>query len=552
MSGKMVKVLMACSVESEAAIEQALRKHAAGLAFHRIYRINDLHRTLAEGGWGLVFCDLEMSDFTALDLVTLLSDKGIDVPVILINGTGAKAIAIRCLEFGICQFIDCDEQYLQALPLMVDILLRRADQDEDRRLMVTRLRESEERYVDIFDNTSDLIQSLAPDGRFVYTNRTWRETMGYSEEEAQSLSLLDVLHSDSMMCCQDRFQRLLEGETLSCITFKFVTKAGETIHLLGDCGSIVKDGGATSTRGIFKNVTDTVRAQVALTITEARYQALYENAPDIFSTINAAGEILSINNTGAHMLGYEVDELIGESAAKFIHPEDQQAVFACIEQRFGNPAAAYDIEYRKIRKDGSILWVHQRATLETGVEEPRLLVVCRDVTDRHILEAQLAYQASHDALTSLINRREFERRMQRLLSGQANQTDRHALCILDLDKFKIINDSCGHMAGDELLIQIATLLEGQVRARDTLARLGGDEFAILMEHVSLEKAAILAEKLRSTIEKFQFRWHSQIFSISVSIGVVSIQHGESIADTLNRADMACYGAKKEGRNRIRS
>ena len=474
------------------------------------------------------------------------------MPVILINGTGAKAIAIRCLEFGICQFIDCDEQYLQALPLMVDTLLKRADQDEDRRLMVTRLRESEERYVDIFDNTSDLIQSLAPDGRFVYTNRTWRETMGYSEEEAQSLSLLDVLHSDSMMCCQDRFQRLLEGETLSCITFKFVTKAGETIHLLGDCGSIVKDGGATSTRGIFKNVTDTVRAQVALTITEARYQALYENAPDIFSTINAAGEILSINNTGAHMLGYEVDELIGESAAKVIHPEDQQAVFACIEQRFGNPAAAYDIEYRKIRKDGSILWVHQRATLETGVEEPRLLVVCRDVTDRHILEAQLAYQASHDALTSLINRREFERRMQRLLSGQANQTDRHALCILDLDKFKIINDSCGHMAGDELLIQIATLLEGQVRARDTLARLGGDEFAILMEHVSLEKAAILAEKLRSTIEKFQFRWHSQIFCISVSIGVVSIQHGESIADTLNRADMACYGAKKGGRNRIRS
>jgi diguanylate cyclase (GGDEF)-like protein/PAS domain S-box-containing protein len=552
MLGKMVKVLMACSVESEASIEQALRKHAAGLAFHRIYRINDLHRTLAEGGWGLVFCDLEMSDFTALDLVTLLSDKGIDVPVILINGTGAKAIAIRCLEFGICQFIDCDEQYLQALPLMVDTLLRRADQDEDRRLMVTRLRESEERYVDIFDNTNDLIQSLAPDGRFVYTNRTWRETMGYSEEEAQSLSLLDVLHSDSMMCCQDRFQRLLEGETLSCITFKFVTKAGETIHLLGDCGSIVKNGGVTSTRGIFKNVTDTVRAQVALTITEARYQALYENAPDIFSTINAAGEILSINNTGAHMLGYEVDELIGESAAKFIHPEDQQAVFACIEQRFGNPAAAYDIEYRKIRKDGSILWVHQRATLETGVEEPRLLVVCRDVTDRHILEAQLAYQASHDALTSLINRREFERRMQRLLSGQANQTDRHALCILDLDKFKIINDSCGHMAGDELLIQIATLLEGQVRARDTLARLGGDEFAILMEHVSLEKAAILAEKLRSTIEKFQFRWHSQIFCISVSIGVVSIQHGESIADTLNRADMACYSAKKEGRNRIRS
>jgi len=545
-----VKVLMACSRESEAAIMAALANQFPALAVHRGDRLADLRKQLTEGDWSLVFCDLERPDFSALDLVSLISDEGIDLPVVVMKGTGTEEIAIRCLAFGICHFIEHDPRYLQSLPLIVGTLLSRAGQERARRQMEQRLRESEERYLDIFDNTSDLIQCLAPDGRFLYTNRTWRETMGYSEEEVRGMSLLDVLHPDSLMCCQDRFDRLLKGEALSCITFKFLSKSGESVYLSGDCGSIIKKGGAISTRGIFKNITDTYKAQDALRVSEARYQALYENAPDIYTTINPDGEILSINQNGARMLGYEVNELIGESAAKVIHPEDQLAVFASIEQQFRQPHAGSDLEYRKLRKDGSILWVHHRTTLEQGGGEPRLLVICRDVTDKHDLEAQLAHQASHDALTNLINRREFERRLQRLLSGDYDPADKHALCFLDLDQFKIINDTCGHLAGDELLRQIAALLDSQVRSRDTLARLGGDEFVILMEHASPDKAVILADKIRATIERFQFHWRSQRFSIGVSIGVVAIKPGESIVDTLNRADMACYQAKKEGRNRI--
>jgi len=142
--------------------------------------------------------------------------------------------------------------------------------------------------------------------------------------------------------------------------------------------------------------------------------------------------------------------------------------------------------------------------------EPKLLVVCRDVTDKHDLEAHLAHQASHDALTNLINRREIERRLQRVLSEDTAPTDRHALCFLDLDQFKVINDPCWHMAGDELLRQIAALLDSQVRSRDTLARLG-DEFVILMEHASQDKAVILAEKIRSTIQRFQFIGAASVF-----------------------------------------
>ena len=340
------------------------------------------------------------------------------------------------------------------------------------------------------------------------------------------------------------------GESLTNIDFKFVTKSGETIHLSGDCGSIIKNGETISTRGIFKDITETVKAQDALRASEARYQALYENAPDIYSTISATGEFLSINHVGASMLGYAASELIGESAAKVIHPEDQQTVFAYVEKQFLDFTPDTGIEYRKIRKDGTILWVHQRVTLDPLMGEPRLLVVCRDITEKRKLEEQLVHQATHDALTNLINRREFEHRLQRMLSSASDSLDHHVLCYLDLDQFKIINDTCGHNAGDELLRQIASLLEGQLRSRDTLARVGGDEFAVLMEHCHIEKARELANKMRETIEGFRFHWRSRRFSIGVSIGVVPMRKEYTIEDVLSLADSACYAAKEQGRNRI--
>lgn len=550
MPKNVIKLLMACSSESGAAIEQALADPGIRMDIQRIDTVRDLSRALENPDWQLVFSDLELRDFSAFDVVNRLAGQGVDVPVIVIKETGAEDIAMRCLESGICHFIRCTSPYLTSLPRLVDDLLKRAEKEQTRLQTEKALIESEERFVDLFDNTNDLIQCVAPDGSLTYTNRTWRRIMGYSEVEIRSLNLLDLLHPDSMVCCQDRFSRLMNGESMNCIDFKFVSKSGETVYLSGDCGSIIREGGVVSTRGIFKNITDTVRAREALKVTEAQYQALYENAPDIYTSINASGEILSINRNGAAMLGYDVTELIGESAAKVIHPEDQREVFGCVEKLFNDPQAHADIEYRKIRKDGSIFWVHQRASLEPGVSAPRLLVVCRDITEKRNLEDKLAYQASHDALTKLLNRREFEQRLHQVLTRDQDPLGKHILCFLDLDQFKIINDTCGHIAGDELLRQVAALLSGLVRSRDTLARIGGDEFAVLMEHATLDSAVKFAEKIRATIEAFVFYWRAQRFSIGVSIGVVPIHAGRSITDTLNLADMACYTAKKEGRNRV--
>ncbi len=165
--------------------------------------------------------------------------------------------------------------------------------------------------------------------------------------------------------------------------------------------------------------------------------------------------------------------------------------------------------------------------------------------------ARLVYQASHDALTGLINRREFEQRLDRTLLSALQQGREHALCYMDLDQFKVINDSCGHAAGDELLRQLALLLKGNLRERDTLARLGGDEFALLLENCSIQDALEVADTFRAEVQRFRFKWGDRIFAVGMSVGMVAINRDSgTTASLLSAADAACYVAKDRGRNQI--
>jgi len=165
--------------------------------------------------------------------------------------------------------------------------------------------------------------------------------------------------------------------------------------------------------------------------------------------------------------------------------------------------------------------------------------------------ARLVYQASHDALTGLINRREFEQRLERALLTALQQDREHVLCYMDLDQFKVINDSCGHVAGDELLRQLALLLKDNLRERDTLARLGGDEFALLLENCSVQDALVVADAFRAEVQRFRFKWEDRIFAVAMSVGIVAINRdSDTAASLLSAADAACYVAKERGRNRI--
>ena len=294
------------------------------------------------------------------------------------------------------------------------------------------------------------------------------------------------------------------------------------------------------------------RAEAALQHSEERFRALYYDNPSMFFTIDTHGTVVSVNRFGAEQLGYTMPELIGDSVLKVFYEDDKATALRHVGTCLSMPDQIHRWTLRKVRKDGSMLWVREAArTVLDRHGNTTILIVCEDITESHQLSEQLSYQAAHDALTGLVNRREFERRTERLLTSIDTDDDEHALCFMDLDQFKVVNDTCGHVAGDEMLRQLAAVLQSAVRQSDTLARLGGDEFGVLMEHCSLTQAQRVAASLQQAIEDFQFLWEGQRFKVGASMGLVAItRNTPNLASLLMDADAACYIAKEMGRNRI--
>jgi diguanylate cyclase (GGDEF)-like protein len=180
-----------------------------------------------------------------------------------------------------------------------------------------------------------------------------------------------------------------------------------------------------------------------------------------------------------------------------------------------------------------------------------VVLVLHDVSRERQYVAKLSYQASHDSLTGLINRGEFERRLSLALKSAAQLGRHHAVMYLDLDQFKVVNDTCGHAAGDQLMRQVSAVLQRRLREGDTLARLGGDEFGVLLENCAPDHALRIGEGLRQTIMECHFAWETRSFNIGVSIGLVNVADGLfTLTDVLSAADAACYMAKDKGRNRV--
>ena len=202
-------------------------------------------------------------------------------------------------------------------------------------------------------------------------------------------------------------------------------------------------------------------------------------------------------------------------------------------------------DQRKRHIEMSVATIRDGKSATIGV-----VLVLRDVTQERTLTQQLVHQATHDALTGLVNRPEFERRLAALIPAAGAHTP-HALLYLDLDQFKVVNDTCGHAAGDDLLRQVAVVMRTKLRAKDTLARLGGDEFGVLLEHCSGSEARRIANALRELLQRFRFVWAGKSFTIGVSIGLVPITHpGDTLAGIFSAADSSCYAAKEMGRNRV--
>lgn len=210
-------------------------------------------------------------------------------------------------------------------------------------------------------------------------------------------------------------------------------------------------------------------------------------------------------------------------------------------------------EVALVRRDGSSMAIEDSAAplLDRQGKAIGGVMVFRDVTATRRMAQRITWAATHDSLTGLVNRREFETCVEAALLSARNSESHHVLCYLDLDQFKVINDTCGHAAGDAMLKQLGAVLQARLRESDTLARLGGDEFGVLLEGCALDRAQLIAADLLAAVRDHRFQWETKPFTVGVSIGLVAINAGTgSRAEVFSAADTACYTAKEQGRNRI--
>lgn len=276
---------------------------------------------------------------------------------------------------------------------------------------------------------------------------------------------------------------------------------------------------------------------------------------DAVITTDTAGNIAYLNAVAQTMTGWSELEAIGRplhEVFNVMHEGDgSSAADPVLSVLQGGQASPPADDRVLVQRDGASFAIHYTVApiRDQRAEIIGAVLVFRDVTHARDMASRMTHQASHDALTGLINRREFERRLSSVLAEDTENRVQHALLYLDLDQFKIVNDTCGHLAGDELLRQLARLLQDKLRKNDTLARLGGDEFGVLLENIEAAPAARIAETLRQAAFDFRFFWLDRAFPVGVSIGMVVFSAKGDFADLLRMADVACYAAKDAGRNR---
>lgn len=281
-----------------------------------------------------------------------------------------------------------------------------------------------------------------------------------------------------------------------------------------------------------------------------RSNLLLDESPSMLLMLNAQGLILSCNKFGCNLVGYDDGELIGRNLVTlYTQTMDLAELKIYLAECCNRDDMQLTREISYSTKSNGKVWINELIRKIEGHDQ--YFLVCENITERYELSKELNYRASHDYLTGLKNRLFFENQLEKSLKDLAEQTIPYSLMYLDLDKFKIINDTCGHQAGDEVLRQIAIILTESVSESSIVARLGGDEFAIIMMQCNITEAKIVAKKIIDNISKHAFFWEEHHFTLGISIGLTElVNSGRGGVHALSCVDSACYTAKQSGRNRI--
>ncbi len=408
----------------------------------------------------------------------------------------------------------------------------------------------------------------ANDGLWDYdaqTNRTWfsprwKGMLGFAENDViTSPDWHRMVHPEDLARVSAAMRDHIAGKTpMFESVHRLKHTDGEWRWVIGRaCARVDDQGRLRRLIGVELDITERKLYEEALFREKESAQITLQSIGDGVITCDAHGRVEYLNPVAEELTGWRLEDSLGRTIDEIFRAFHEETC-----EPLENPLAVAVRRIRSIksvrpmlliRKDGNELYIESTASPirdGTGTVTGGVLVF-HDVSESRELNRRLSYHASHDVLTGLVNRREFETRLERALKSAKARETSYALCYIDLDQFKIVNDTCGHSAGDALLGQVGALLKSKVRWRDTLARLGGDEFGVLLESCSLEEALRTAESLREAIRNFRYTWEDRTFRLGCSIGVVPITaENEDVASVLSAADSACGAAKESGRNRV--
>lgn len=402
-------------------------------------------------------------------------------------------------------------------------------------------------------------QSLVETGEFFYVGPQAVTILGYPLEEWFSPSFWsEHMHEDdrrwALDYCREQARILDHYE----FEYRMIAKNGEVVWFQ-DIVQVERDeeGVAKTLQGFLIDITSLKETQDQLAQKKEQALITLRSIGDGVITVDNDQRIECMNPVAEQLTGWREEEaqgkqfkdifrLIDETTRETLPCPLQECISKKTTVKLGKNNVLITRNGKELAVDDSASPIRMRDGRITGA-----VMVFHDVTESRRATRDMHYHASHDQLTGLINRREFESRLQHTLEHASAHNSTHALLYIDLDQFKIINDTCGHSAGDDLLKQLSSFMSRQVRERDTLARLGGDEFALLMEHCPLGDAIRVANQFLEAVREFRFHCCDRPFTVGMSIGLVPIDKSTvSIEQVLTQADHACYAAKDGGRNRL--
>jgi len=520
----------------------------------------------------LILLDIVMPNLDGFEVCRRLKANRTtqDIPIIFLTALDDTEDIVKGFELGAVDYITkplrIKEVFARLKTHLAVLHLRRNLEAQNERLheenvkrqrVQELLKESRERYRLLAENSTDMISTQTPDGIYRYVSPACKSLLGYEIDELIGRAVSEFIHPQDLKEFEVTIRGLSDHLSVSLTIYRVRRRDGNYIWL-ETANRLVCDpntGRGIEIVSVSRDVTERVQAEEALRESEERYALVATSASDGLWDWNLETNRIYYSSRWKVMLGNEDDEIDDSPTEWFsrIHPEDWEFFQMDMLSYLEGQSSALRHEYRILHRDGTYRWVltQGRAARDENQQAYRIAGSQTDITQRKLTEAQLMHRAFHDTLTGLPNRTLFRERLERAIEQMAeDRACQFAVLFLDLDRFKIINDSLGHTAGDQLLVAIARRLEIDLRAQDVVARLGGDEFAILLNGIrGADEAMGIVDRLQTELSRpFVLAEHRLMTTTSIGIAMGSINY-EWPEDILRDADMAMYQAKVKGRAR---